>query len=497
MPRKPKQQQQQLVVPPGKDPSNYAGTQEAKDKMARVRAARGGHPVAEAAVAMQTGTPAANPMVTAVESLKSLREMATVLHSAGLGANLREPQVLGLLIKGLELGIGPVEAVQSLYVTDDGRIEAQAELMRALINRSGVGVIDVTTYSDTIVGVRAYRYGVGGRPDTMAEFHYSVDDAKRARLYDDKWERWPRAMCLARCTSEMARTMFPDVMLGASYAPGEVGGKGPVETAPTDVPIPQGQPMLPEQESGVVTPEESPQQAPQEPPTAPETPQQAQEPTPPAAEAPVASQALTPPPQAEAAKGQDAAADPFPAGNGEDQPTVPAMVHIFRKDKPEGGFEMVSTAGITKEQLQQIGDLTTNRAGQTHYKELQAAARGWLMPRQKPFLHLTARKVLELKYLTAAEGAELIRFLGTQPCLNPTLAPVTERSRMLDHVLAETATQHLREKVVLLITKSVGVDELEQVPVPELKHLLAQVRSMITDPQVFALTLEQVLSQAT
>jgi len=487
MPRKPKQQQQQLVVPPGKDPSNFAGTPEAKDKMARVRAARGGH-VAEAAVALQSGTPAVNPMVTAIESLKQLREMATVLHSAGIAAHLREPQVLGLLIKGLELGIGPVEAVQSLYVTDDGRIEAQAELMRALINRSGVGVIDVTTYSDTIVGVRAYRYGVGGRPDTMAEFHYSVDDAKRARLYDDKWERWPRAMCLARCTSEMARTMFPDVMLGASYAPGEVGGKGPVETAPADVPIPQGQPMLPEQPP--VTPLESPPEAPSGPPTAPETPPASPEPTPAASEAPVASQALTPPPQ-------EAAADPKPQANGEDQVVVPAMVHIFRKDKPEGGFEMVSTAGITKEQLQQIGDLTTNRAGQTHWKELQAAARGWLVPRQQPFMHLTERKVLELKYLTAAEGAELIRFLGTQPCLNPNLAPVTERSRMLDHILAETATQHLRDKVVLLITKSVGVDELEQVPVGDLKSLLAQIRSMITDPQVFALTLEQVLTQAT
>jgi hypothetical protein len=66
----------------------------------------------------------------------------------------------------------------------------------------------------------------GKRSDTGEELEVSwtMEDAARAKLGGkDVWKQYPRAMLLARATSELARALFADVLGGMRYTPEELG----------------------------------------------------------------------------------------------------------------------------------------------------------------------------------------------------------------------------------------------------------------------------------
>jgi len=57
---------------------------------------------------------------------------------------------------------------------------------------------------------------------------WTIEDAERAELAGKQkknWNQYPRAMLLARATTELARSLFPDVVLWAGYEPSELGGE--------------------------------------------------------------------------------------------------------------------------------------------------------------------------------------------------------------------------------------------------------------------------------
>ena len=141
----------------------------------------------------------------------------------------RPEAVLAAVLYGHELGLGPMQSLASINVID-GRPAASPELMRALIARAGhrVDVVDSTDIAVTLTGQRA---------DTgaTATVTWSTADAQRAGLMTKQnWKQYPRAMLLARATSELARTLFADVIAGLSYTPEEITNVPDWNTDPTD-----------------------------------------------------------------------------------------------------------------------------------------------------------------------------------------------------------------------------------------------------------------------
>lgn len=129
----------------------------------------------------------------------------------------RPEAVLACVLYGAELGLGPMQSLSSIHVID-GRPAAAPELMRALIARHGHR-LDVTESSDERCALH------GQRADTGAEatVTWTMADAQRAGLAGKgAWKTYPRAMLLARATSELARMLFADVVAGLSYTPEEV-----------------------------------------------------------------------------------------------------------------------------------------------------------------------------------------------------------------------------------------------------------------------------------
>jgi hypothetical protein len=136
--------------------------------------------------------------------------------------------VLACILMGDELGIGPMQSLNSIHVID-GRPAAAPELMRALVNRAG--------HKFTVDHADVDRVTVTGtRRDTQAtaSVTWTMADAQRAKLAGrGAWVTYPRAMLLARATSELCRMLFPDVVKGLSYTPEEAAHIDGNEWEPT------------------------------------------------------------------------------------------------------------------------------------------------------------------------------------------------------------------------------------------------------------------------
>jgi hypothetical protein len=132
--------------------------------------------------------------------------------------------VLACVLYGAELGLGPMQSLNSIHVIE-GRTAMSPELMRAMVARHGHR-IDVIENSATACEVKGIRADTG----SVATVRWTMEDAKLAGLAGkNNWKTYPRAMLLARATSELCRIVFPDVIAGLSYTPEEVSSIAGVE----------------------------------------------------------------------------------------------------------------------------------------------------------------------------------------------------------------------------------------------------------------------------
>lgn len=124
--------------------------------------------------------------------------------------------IIGL--KGLELGLSFMAAANYINVIK-GKPCISAEGMLALIYRAHPQAkIDFKSLTETKCEIEAAR--PEGKPSV---FSFTIEDARRAQLLSNpSWTKYPKDMLKARCISQMARSLFPDVLLGASYTPEEI-----------------------------------------------------------------------------------------------------------------------------------------------------------------------------------------------------------------------------------------------------------------------------------
>lgn len=138
--------------------------------------------------------------------------------------------VFAAILFGEELGIGPMQSLNSIHVIE-GKPSMSPELMRALVARAGHR-IDVKEAS----GDRVTLWGKRCDNQSEATVTWTMDDAKQAGLAGrGAWKTYPRAMLLARATSELCRMVFADVVAGLSYTDEEAASVAGVEWS--DVPV--------------------------------------------------------------------------------------------------------------------------------------------------------------------------------------------------------------------------------------------------------------------
>lgn len=147
--------------------------------------------------------------------------LAKVLHASRLlPRGLSTPEaVVATIITGAELGLSPMQAIRSIHIID-GKPTMSSDLMVAMVKRhEACKFFRLVESSGQVATYETQRAG-DPEPTRMS---FSIEEAKAAGLASkDVWKKFAAAMLRARCASSLARTVYPDLVMGI-YDPDEVG----------------------------------------------------------------------------------------------------------------------------------------------------------------------------------------------------------------------------------------------------------------------------------
>jgi hypothetical protein len=132
----------------------------------------------------------------------------------------RPDAVAAVILYGHELGLGPMQSLNTINVIG-GRPSLSPEGMRALVLSAGHGIR--VSADDDAATAQCHRREWPAEEWTSHTF--TMADAQRAELVNkpgSSWKKYPRAMLIARATSEACRADFSDVIRGLSYTTDEV-----------------------------------------------------------------------------------------------------------------------------------------------------------------------------------------------------------------------------------------------------------------------------------
>lgn len=137
------------------------------------------------------------------------------------------------IMTGREIGLSPLAALRAIDIIQ-GTPAMRAITLRALVQSSGHEI-----WVDESTATRAVVRGRRRNSDKVETSEWSIDRARTMQLLGkDNWKKQPTAMLLARATSEIARLIAADVLLGLPYSVEELDDLGPVE-AKAETPAPK------------------------------------------------------------------------------------------------------------------------------------------------------------------------------------------------------------------------------------------------------------------
>jgi len=143
------------------------------------------------------------------QTQKMCQQLMKTPHYAKLGAD----GIFAIVSKARSLGMSEIEALNGGLYYLQGKVGMPAETMAALIRQKSHSIVKDKTSSDSVCILHGRRADNG---DTWT-IKFSLDDAKRAGLLKNSYEKYPAAMLYNRAMSFMARQLFPDVIRGAGY----------------------------------------------------------------------------------------------------------------------------------------------------------------------------------------------------------------------------------------------------------------------------------------
>ena len=171
-------------------------------------------------------TPAARVLasrtVMTIATLDDVARVATIAARSGLARCSKPEEAAIILMTGMELGLTPMQSLRGIYIVE-GRPVLAADTMVAIVTRSGAcrywRTIETTAERCEIHTQRV-------DDDTIYRRVWTMDDAKRAGLSGKgTWAKYPTAMLRHRCAADMAREIYPEILLGM-YDPDEISTDG-------------------------------------------------------------------------------------------------------------------------------------------------------------------------------------------------------------------------------------------------------------------------------
>lgn len=134
------------------------------------------------------------------------------------------------ILAGLEVGLSPMQAIRSFDIIQ-GQAAPRAITLRALVQAHGHEMV--------LVESNASRCRMKGRRKGSSEWQtvtWTIERARDLKLDGkDNWKKQPAAMLVARATSELARLIASDAILGVGYSSEEVADGGTYDAGVSDV----------------------------------------------------------------------------------------------------------------------------------------------------------------------------------------------------------------------------------------------------------------------
>lgn len=164
-------------------------------------------------------------------------KLGEVLFQSGYFADVKSAsQAIVKILRGQELGIGPIQSMENISVIK-GKTSLGAALIGAKIKSSGKYDYLVNSLTDTGCELIFFQSG-----KEIGRSSFDVNDARKAGLDNEpNYKKFPRNMFLARALTNGARWYCPDVFGGPVYDPSELRDVREPEMAIEADPIEQPQ----------------------------------------------------------------------------------------------------------------------------------------------------------------------------------------------------------------------------------------------------------------
>lgn len=177
----------------------------------------------EERLALAEHSPEWQAMATLWSTAKALADPANNVCPDALRG--KPGPIFQVLLTGRDLGLAPSQALLHLYVVHN-RVAMDAQLMRAMIYGAGHRLEYVERNSERCVlrGTRTDGQTLEVAWDLERASQVEADEKGQHLTDKANWRNYPAAMLDARATAELARALFPDVLLGPSYTPEELSG---------------------------------------------------------------------------------------------------------------------------------------------------------------------------------------------------------------------------------------------------------------------------------
>lgn len=175
----------------------------------------------EERLALAEHSPEWQAMATLWSTAKALADpMNSIAPDAVRG---KPGAIFAMLLMGRDLELSPSQALLQLYVVK-GKVGMSAQLMRAMIYRAGHRLEYVERNSERCVLRGTRKDGAVLEVAWDLERAAAIEADEKGQHLTDKsnWRNYPAAMLDARATAELARALFPDVLVWASWTPEEL-----------------------------------------------------------------------------------------------------------------------------------------------------------------------------------------------------------------------------------------------------------------------------------
>lgn len=158
------------------------------------------------------------PMDITISEIENTRKLCEILLATPHYKKLGPEGIYAIVAKAKSLKVDVQDALNGGLYFVQGKVGMSAEMMAALIRKENHSIVKDPKSNNDICILHGKRADNG---DTWM-VSFSIDDARRAGLAKNMYDKYPGIMLYNRAMSMLARQLFPDVIKGAGYTHDEL-----------------------------------------------------------------------------------------------------------------------------------------------------------------------------------------------------------------------------------------------------------------------------------